>query len=778
MGAQYRVNCGRGGGRDVRVELRILIVEDVPAEAEIAAYHLKASGLQCALRRVEREPDFREALRRWRPNVVLSDFTLPEFDGMEALGIASSIAPDIPFLFLSGTIGEERAIQALKRGAVDYILKSNMARLAPAVRRALEEAEQRRARRVAEDRVQHLSRVLQMLSGVNAAVVRISEREKLLNEACRLAHRVGGYSFAFVALTDPGTGTARPVAWAGDNVHELRDVVFSTNEPDTSVTGTVLRTGEATISAFVPSSGSIDPTDTILSATQAFACLPLKVDGTTVGALMFGATPGVEMDEEELRLLGEVASNLSFALQYLGKQDEVRFLSYFDPLTGLAKRDLFCERLGRALVAGEHEPALPTSVVVFDIEQMSTLNDAFGRHVGDLLLQCVAARLKDRLHDGAAHLSGGTFATLFPVEPGNELRQLRARMAELFADPFIIEGRHIPVSMRAGVAIHPENGEDAGTLVQNAEAALKTAKASGEKMLRHRPGMNSALAERLAIEHRLRGALERNQFVLHYQPKVSLVSGRIVGVEALLRWMDPVRGLTSPGAFLPILESTGLIVPVGEWALKKAAEDCLRWSTQGFPPMRVAVNAAPVQLRRRDFAVKVIDAAAPLVSHPGWGLDIEITEGALLDDASWTLRTLRVLRGAGVRVAIDDFGTGYSSLSRLSQLPVDTLKIDRSFTSRLPDNKAGATLISTIIGLAHAFNMTTVAEGVETREQLAFLQRAGCTESQGYLHSRPIPAAELELLLAQHTDLRAGNSTNDEIALVHADLTGEGQQTG
>jgi diguanylate cyclase (GGDEF)-like protein len=542
----------------------------------------------------------------------------------------------------------------------------------------------------------------------------------------------------------------------------------------------VLRTGEATISAFVPGSGSgsIEPTDTILSATQAFACLPLKVDGTTVGALMFGASPGVEMDEEELRLLGEVASNLSFALQYLGKQDEVRFLSYFDPLTGLAKRDLFCERLGRALGAADHESLLPASVLVFDIEQLSTLNDAFGRHVGDLLLQCVAARLKDRLHDRAAHLSGGTFAVLFHADQGNELRQLRTQIAELFAEPFLIEGRQIPVSVRSGVAIHPENGENAGTLVQNAEAALKTAKAGGEKILRHKPGMNSALAERLAVEHRLRGALERNQFVLHYQPKVSLVSGGIVGVEALLRWMDPVRGLMSPNAFLPILESTGLIVPVGEWALRQAAADCLRWSTQRFPPVRVAVNAAPVQLRRRDFAAKVIDAAAPLESHPGWGLDIEITEGALLDDASWTLRTLRVLRGAGVRVAIDDFGTGYSSLSRLSQLPVDTLKIDRSFTSRLPDNKAGGTLIATIIGLARAFNMTTVAEGVETREQLIFLQRAGCTESQGYLHSRPIPATELELLLTQHADLRTGLSINDEIALLHADLTGEGQQAG
>jgi diguanylate cyclase (GGDEF)-like protein len=764
----------------VRTELRILIVEDVAAEAEVAAYHLRAAGLRCTVRRVERESEFREALVRWHPNVVLSDFSLPEFDGMEALQIAASVAPEIPFLFISGTIGEERAIKALKCGAIDYVLKSNPARIGPAVRRALEEVDERRARQAAERRVLHMSRVLQMLSGVNAAVVRITDRKELLNEACRLAHRVGGYSFAFVALVDPGTGTARPVAAAGENVQELQDVVFSLNDSDSSVIGAVMRTGEATISAFVPNAGTGDPTDTMFSAAQAYACLPLKVDGTPVGALMFGARPGAEMDEEELRLLGEVASNLSFALQYLDKRDEVRFLSYFDPLTGLAKRALFCERVGR-LLGGAGEGASPRpSVLVFDLEQLSTLNDAFGRHVGDLLLQCVADRLKDRLHgtDRAAHLSGGTFAALFSPEQSNELRQLRTQVAEMFAEPFVIQGRQIPVSVCSGIATYPENGQDAATLVHNAEAALKTAKASGEKMLRHKPGMNSALAERLAVEHRLRVALDRRQFVLHYQPKVSLSSGRIVGVEALLRWMDPMRGLMAPNAFLPILESTGLIGTVGEWAVKQAAEDCARWSSLGFPPVRVAVNAAPVQLRRRDFAAKVIDAAGVLDAQRGWGLDIEITEGALLDDASWTLRTLRVLRGAGIRIAIDDFGTGYSSLSRLSQLPVDTLKIDRSFTSRLPGNQAGCTVVTTIISLARAFDMSTVAEGVETHEQLAFLQRAGCTDSQGYLHSRPIPAAEFELLLTQHGDLRVTGRSNDEVGVLRDGASDEGYQAG
>ena len=247
----------------------------------------------------------------------------------------------------------------------------------------------------------------------------------------------------------------------------------------------------------------------------------------------------------------------------------------------------------------------------------------------------------------------------------------------------------------------------------------------------------------------MRRGLMDDEFFLVYQPQVDIGSGRAIGVEALLRWRDPERGLMAPGLFLPTLESTGLIVPVGEWALAQAAADSHHWAKHGFPPVRVAVNAAPMQLSRRDFASKVIDSCAGLDADKGWGLDVEITESALLGDSSWSVRTLRVLRSAGVRIAIDDFGTGYSSLSRLSQLPVDTLKIDRSFTNRLPGDAASRTLVSTIIGLAHAFNMSTVAEGVETREQLAYLERAGCHESQGFLHSRPIPAAELELLLPQ-----------------------------
>jgi EAL domain-containing protein (putative c-di-GMP-specific phosphodiesterase class I) len=259
--------------------------------------------------------------------------------------------------------------------------------------------------------------------------------------------------------------------------------------------------------------------------------------------------------------------------------------------------------------------------------------------------------------------------------------------------------------------------------------------------------MNSALAARVKMEHRLRTALGNNQFELHYQPKLRLSTGKIETAEALLRWRDPERGLVAPGAFLPILESAGLMPAVGAWALNQAAADCRDWRRAGLPPVRVAVNVSPTELRRRGFEHEVVLAVGTLVHDAGWGIDIEVTEGALLGDSASCVQALRLMRNAGLRIAIDDFGTGYSSLARLSELPIDTLKIDRVFTRRLPDDRRIGTLVETIIDLAHAFDMTTVAEGVETQKQLNFLVRAGCDESQGYLHSRPIPRAEFEHLL-------------------------------
>jgi diguanylate cyclase (GGDEF)-like protein len=759
-------------------ELRVLLIEDSESDAEMAMWRLKQAGYLCTFKRVVSEAEMRTELRTGLPDLILSDFSLPQFDGMSALAIARVEAPGVPFIFLSGTIGEERAIEALRCGAIDYVLKSNPKRLGPAVKRALAEAALRRTNDIAEQRVARLTGVLQMLSGINSALVRIQDREQVLAETCRLAHRVGGYAVVMVALINPTTRMARPVGWAGYEFLAKPDQEFPVADheaADSSLMGRVIRTGEAILCEDIHNFPHVidGRAELIAAGVRSLAVLPLRVDNTPVGSFLCGTRTIGVIGQEEFLLLEEVVSNLSFALQYLDKQKAVHFLSYFEPLTGLAKRALFCERLSRLLVRGaESLPRL--AVTVFDIDHLSVINDSFGRHTGDRLLQCVADRLKGYFPDTEqlAHLGGGTFVCMNALPTGGaaEYSSVSDDITRAFNRPFNVDGREIMANIKSGLAHYPEDGEESNELVQNAEAALKEAKALGERYLHHRIEMNSELARRVGMENRLRSAIENQQFLLHYQPKISLNTGAITGVEALLRWQDPEHGLVSPAVFLPLLESAGLMAATGVWVLGQAAADCRDWRRKGLPPLRVAVNISPPELRRRNIARDILDRIGDFAGDSLWGIDIEITEGALAGDSSSCVHALRLLRAAGVRIAIDDFGTGFSSLARLSELPIDTLKIDRMFTSRLPTDRKSCTLVSTIIGLAHAFDMTTVAEGVETRAQLDHLTREGCDESQGYLHSRPVPTAELESRLARSDGWNTGMLS--QAALSEADAAG------
>jgi diguanylate cyclase (GGDEF)-like protein/PAS domain S-box-containing protein len=855
--------------------VKLVVVEDMPMEAEIAVRQLESGGFSCNWTRVDSEAGLRRALEELKPDVVLSDFTLPGFDGVTALEVVLELSPDTPFIFLSGTIGEERAIDALQRGAYDYVLKTNMARLVPAVRRALSDASIRRTQRALEQQlrdivvtsqdwiwehdrdgkftfcsdsvrvilgyapeevlgtyasqyvhpddlpaldfamhtlgvnmrtaanlqarwrhrngsyrwlernmlvllgdrgqitayrgserdftdrrrqekhISRLTRVLKMLSGVNSAMVRIRQRREILIEACRLATSVGGYASAMVALIEPGTRTARPTAWSGsvDN-QEAQQLTFSIADAasdDTSVIGRVLRTGTSMIgndlhTLEMPLAARAPLLD---SGFRSVVAYPLLIDGTPVGALMLTSYDIGAVGDEESRMLRELVANLSFALQYLHKEDEVRFLSYFDPLTSLAKRGLFCERLVRSLEPRIGRRGTP-AVAVLDMEHLSTINDSFGRHAGDLLLQQVADRLKRHMDSTEllAHFGGGTFGLIMEAagDEDEAVHWMQEQVVEVFRAPFIVDGRGIPVDVKCGFARYPDNGNDANALVQNAEAALRSAKSTGEKYLHHRLELSSAVVSRMTMEHRLRGAVERQEFELHYQPKVDVRTRQIRGLEALIRWRDPEAGLVMPGAFLSLIESTGLIVPLGDWILRQAASDLRRWEGAGLSPGRIAVNISPVQLRRRAFADHLLDLIGEW-RNEDTGIDIEITEGVLIDDVSSAVSQLRVLRRSGVQVAIDDFGTGYSSLSRLAELPVDMLKIDRSFVSVLTTSGTGRTVAQTIIALGKAFNMTTVAEGVETAEQFEVLANLGCDQSQGYLHGRPLSVADIEPML-------------------------------
>ena len=339
-----------------------------------------------------------------------------------------------------------------------------------------------------------------------------------------------------------------------------------------------------------------------------------------------------------------------------------------------------------------------------------------------------------------ARVGADHFALVLPElkQEGDAARLLEKTMQAFLEHPFRLNDAVFRIAAKVGVALFPDDGADADTLFKNAEAALKKAKASGERYLFYTQKMTEAVAGKLTLENQLRQALDNEEFVLHYQPKVNLASGKLTSAEALIRWNDPRTGLVPPGRFIPILEETGLIHDVGRWALRKAIEDYLRWRAAGLAAVRIAVNVSPLQLRNRGFIAEIEAGHRHRRACGAAGLELEITESVIMEDVKHSIASLQAIRAMGVSIAIDDFGTGFSSLSYLAKLPVDTLKIDRSFVNDMTATPEGLALVSTIISLAHSLKLNVVAEGVETEEQSRLLRLLNCDEMQGYLFSKPV----------------------------------------
>jgi len=603
--------------------------------------------------------------------------------------------------------------------------------------------------------IERLTRILRMQSGINAAVLRIQDPDELLQEACRLAIEVGGYDRAVFSVVDASGDFAVPKfrAGAGTDFPEPARVDLSDDAAlDRSLSGRALRTGRITVSADLtrPDPPVAMRERLVELGYRAMAALPLIVEGRRIGALVLTSRDEkLVADSELLLLLQDMMSSLSFALRSIAQAEKAQYLAYFDPLTGLAKRSLFLERLSGSLKRMDSLQS-DIAVVALDVRGLNRVNDTYGRHFGDLVLQRIAERLRAFVRSDAqiGYFGGGTFALVDPPLTTGDDSTRSVLDASVFGEPIDVDGQSLRMSCSYGVAHSARDGADAAALVQRAEAALKQAKDSGERYLHYQLEMHSQIAERLELEHRLSTAIAEQQFELYYQPQVELKSGRIREVEGLLRWKDPERGLISPEAFLPILESTGMILTVGTWVLRRAVEDCERWHRAGVPPVRVAINISSVQLRQRMFVQQVLEQCKRLRDCTGYGLDLEITESVVLQDLEGTSRKLRELRSAGVRIALDDFGTGYSSMGLLSRLPVDLIKVDKSFVRGLPSDASSVVLVETILRLAAAFKLTTVVEGVETEAQLHAVRAMPCDMWQGYLHSQPMPAADLARLLA------------------------------
>ena len=429
-------------------------------------------------------------------------------------------------------------------------------------------------------------------------------------------------------------------------------------------------------------------------------------------------------------------------------QSRIEQQANFDPLTGLANRSLLQDRLGQAiLTAASFNTGL--AVAFIDLDRFKFINDTLGHHVGDEMLKIMAARLRACVHerDTVARLGGDEFVLLLnsPGSP-DEVRAVLERMLTTVTQPWITEHGEYQVTCSIGIALYPDDGLDAQTLLKHADSAMYRAKDSGRNQFQFfTREINRLMTERLELEGKLRRALERNQFQLHYQPRIDLPTGRILGAEALIRWYLPGEDPILPGRFIPLAEETGLIIPIGKWVLRTACAQNKAWQDMGLPPSMVSVNVSARQFRANNFVRSVAEALRETGLDPKY-LEIELTE-SVMHDAPQLVGMLGELKRLGVQVAIDDFGTGYSSLSSLKRFPVDRLKVDRSFVEHIANDADDAALVRTIITLGRNLGLKVVAEGVETAEQLQFLREHLCDEIQGFYFSRPVPSEQFEDLL-------------------------------
>ncbi len=427
-------------------------------------------------------------------------------------------------------------------------------------------------------------------------------------------------------------------------------------------------------------------------------------------------------------------------------------MAYYDSLTGLPNRLLFHDRLNQALAQARLHRR-QAAVMMMDLDRFKIINDTLGHPVGDQVLKTIAERLMFRLRevDTVSRLGGDEFALVLPdLSEASDIAKIGQIIHEEVSREIRIGEQELFVTPSLGISVYPSDGDDAVTLIKNAEVALYEAKDARNRYQLYAPAMNASASEWLKLESHLRRALERDELVLHYQPQINLKTGQVVGAEALIRWMHPKWGMVSPARFIPLAEETGLIVPISEWVLRTACAQNVAWQQQGLPPIRMAVNLSGRHLSKHAELVRHVAETLSATGLAPEHLELELTESILMENVESTLQTLAQLSDQGVALSIDDFGTGYSSLSYLKRFPIDTLKIDQTFVREIATAEEDEAIVRAVIALAHSLRLNVIAEGVETEVQADFLRQHGCDEVQGYFFSRPIPADEFQAFLLAH----------------------------
>ncbi len=687
----------------------LLLVDDVPANLHVLSaalrddYRIKtATSGKAALDLARRED---------RPDLVLLDVMMPGMSGHEVMCQlrADPQTCDMPVIFVTADISEGSENHGLELGACDFLTKPvDVPVLRTRVRNLLHQ--------------RHLQRMLEL----NALKLRA-----MLDS-----------SMQFIGLLDTG----------GRVLHLNRQVHQLLGLPLEALMGHEFwRTGLWTAT---PESQAIVReaiTQAALGEPSRFEISHIRADGTEM-VLDFSIRPVFGAEGEVAFLLPEATD----VTQHKRAEENIRRLANFDPLTNLPNRTLFGDRVGQAIRVAERTGE-PLALMFLDLDRFKHVNDTLGHDHGDKLLIAVGQRLTHtvRVQDTVSRLGGDEFVLLLPNTPAAGAMVVAKKLLASIGQPCQIGAHEISVTLSVGVAMFPGDGKDFDSLSKAADVAMYRAKREGRNAFRFFTAeMQERSARHIQLEASLRHAIRRDELSLHYQPQIDLATGACFGVEALLRWKNPELGSISPGEFIPLAEETGLILPIGEWVLRTATRQMRAWLDAGSPLSLVAVNISAVQLRQKDLPDLVQSCLAD-AGLPPHHLELELTESAAFANPEMAIAMLAQLRARGCKLSIDDFGTGYSSLSYLRRIEIDKLKIDQSFVRDLGKDPGDESLVNAIISMARSLKLKTIAEGVETVEQLEYLRDQGCNEVQGYHFSKPLPQPELDAWLARYEGARA-----------------------
>jgi diguanylate cyclase (GGDEF)-like protein len=571
--------------------------------------------------------------------------------------------------------------------------------------------------------------------------------EELFRAIVRHMADLFGVRFAFVAeLADAETGRARLIAAWKDGEYEQGVEFALAGTPDESVIGGARAHFPEGLRTLFPK----DPRLREMELVSFFAEPLFDREGRALGHFGMMDDKPLRLDAAAESLVRIFAARAVAEVERRNAETKLSYLANHDSLTDLPSRALFIDRLNQSLARANWHNVL-VAVLRVDMERFKVINDTVGQAVGDRLMQLIAYRLRSCVRDGdtVARLGVEEFAViLVEVKSPDDVAPIARKIQAAFGPAFHVQGHEFVMTTAIGIALYPPDGEDAETLIRSAEAATHSARRRGLNEYQfYAASMNEKAAERLRLEADLRRAIERGEFEVHYQPQIDLGNRRLTGVEALIRWQHPELGLISPTEFISLLEETGLILPVGEWVLRQACGQKKAWRDEGLAVARMSVNLSSRQLNDPNLVATVRRILGETALEPA-DLELEITEG-MIEDADQALKILHGLSAMGVTLAIDDFGMGYSSLSHLKRFPIDTLKIDRTFVRDVTTDSDDAAIAKAIIAMAHSMKLKVIAEGVETKEQLAFLKGESCDEYQGFFFSRAIPGGDLAHLMRQ-----------------------------